>query len=219
MIVERWKIKNHVVEYIDETHTYLVDGVITPSVTQILQFIFPGKYGGVDRATLDNASRKGTLLHKIIEEYENNGKTQKINRQNTKGGHITQEFKNYIYLKKKFNFAPVQNEVPIIYEDEDGNVIFAGRLDMIALYEKKYCLIDLKRTYLLDVKYLRLQENLYWLAYQQCYEIKLDELRALHLRNENRAFKKIDINETEALEVIDKWRRRKNETNCTRKKP
>ena len=219
MKIETWKIKGHKVEYIDQTHTYIVDGIITPSVTQILKMVFPGKYDGVDKATLESASRKGTLLHSIIEEYENEGITPKITRQMAKGGHITQEFKNYIYLKKNFNYAPVQNEVPIIFEDPDGTVIFAGRLDMIALFENLYCIFDIKRTYFLDVKYLRLQLNLYRLAFQQCYGINIDRLYALYLRNENRALKKIEVNEAEALAVIEQWKRYKHEVNCKRKKP
>ena len=32
------------IEFIDEPHIYLVNGVITPSVSEILHFIFPNKY-------------------------------------------------------------------------------------------------------------------------------------------------------------------------------
>lgn len=211
MKIEKWNINGDILEYIDQTHTYIVNGVIVPSVTQILKVIFPGKYSGVDNSTLENASRKGTLLHSIIEEYENEGITQRINRNNAKGKHITQEFKNYLYLKNKFNFAPVQNEVPIIYKDRSGKVIFAGRLDMVILYEGVKCLADIKRTNSLDIRYLRLQLNLYRLAYQQCYKTPILGLYALHLRDNNRVFKQIEINEAEALKVIDIWKRRKYE--------
>ena len=34
--MESWEIKGRTLEYFDESHTYLVDGVIVPSVTQLL---------------------------------------------------------------------------------------------------------------------------------------------------------------------------------------
>lgn len=214
MKIEKWVINGRTLEYIEQTHTYIVDGVIVPSVTQILKTFFPAKYSGVNNGTLENASRKGTLLHGIIEEYETEGVTQRINRSRAKGKHITQEFKNYIYLKNKFNFAPVQNEIPIIYEDSNGHVLFAGRLDMVVLYDGVKCLVDIKRTNSLDIRYLRLQLNLYRLAYQKCYNTPILGLYALHLRDNNRAFRKIEINEAEALKALEIWKRRKHEGNC-----
>ena len=36
-MIESWEIAGGLLEYIDETHTYLYDGVILPSITQILK--------------------------------------------------------------------------------------------------------------------------------------------------------------------------------------
>ena len=36
------EIAGHTLEYIDDSHTYLVDGVIVPSITQILKLKFGG---------------------------------------------------------------------------------------------------------------------------------------------------------------------------------
>ena len=40
------------VEFIEEGHIYLVDGVIVPSVTQILHRVFPEKYEGIPKEVL-----------------------------------------------------------------------------------------------------------------------------------------------------------------------
>ena len=66
-------IKGHTLEYIDESHTYLCDGVIVPSVTQILKIKFGGKYKGVSKRTLERAAYKGTEVHKAIELYCKHG--------------------------------------------------------------------------------------------------------------------------------------------------
>ena len=34
--MEQWQINGGVLEYIDETHTYLYDGIVLPSITQLL---------------------------------------------------------------------------------------------------------------------------------------------------------------------------------------
>ena len=47
-----WYICGHILEYIDSTHTYLVDGVIVPSITQIMKLKFGNKYDGVDKDVL-----------------------------------------------------------------------------------------------------------------------------------------------------------------------
>ena len=67
--METWEIKGHVVEYIDESHTYLVDGIILPSITQILKVKFGNKYQGISKEVLDNAAAKGTRVHEAIEKW------------------------------------------------------------------------------------------------------------------------------------------------------
>ena len=47
--MERWEINGRTLEYDDESHIYLVDGIIVPSVTQILQVRFGNKYSKVDK--------------------------------------------------------------------------------------------------------------------------------------------------------------------------
>jgi len=36
-MVESWEIAGRTLEFIEETHTYIYDGVILPSITQILK--------------------------------------------------------------------------------------------------------------------------------------------------------------------------------------
>ena len=41
-------------EFDEKTHTYIKDGIILKSVTQILQELFPGKYDNVLTKILEN---------------------------------------------------------------------------------------------------------------------------------------------------------------------
>ena len=69
-MIESWEIAGGLLEYIDETHTYLYDGVILPSITQILKIKFGNKYNGVSKEVLQKASERGTMVHQAIEDYE-----------------------------------------------------------------------------------------------------------------------------------------------------
>ena len=66
------------IEFIEQQHIYLVDGVITPSVSQILHFIFPDKYKNVDKKILNRKAEYGTKIHESVELYENNIKTMTL---------------------------------------------------------------------------------------------------------------------------------------------
>lgn len=65
-MIETWEIAGGILEYIDETHTYIYDGVILPSITQMLKSKFGNKYNGVDKRVLKRAADKGTEVHKSI---------------------------------------------------------------------------------------------------------------------------------------------------------
>ena len=69
-MIESWNIAGGLLEYIDESHTYVYNGVILPSITQILKIKFGNKYDGVSENVLKRASDKGTAVHKAIEDYE-----------------------------------------------------------------------------------------------------------------------------------------------------
>ena len=55
------------IEFLEEPHLYLKDGILVKSVTQILQLIFPDKYKGIDKKILSKKADFGTKGHVIIE--------------------------------------------------------------------------------------------------------------------------------------------------------
>lgn len=54
------------IDFDEEFHVYRLNGKILPSVTQILD---DGEYQKVDEKILEYARKKGTLVHKEIQEY------------------------------------------------------------------------------------------------------------------------------------------------------
>lgn len=192
--MDTWSIKGHDVEYIDETHQYLIDGCIVPSITQILKIKFGKKYDGVPQEVLQRASELGTATHKAIEDYCKLGIDTDL-----------LELKNFKFLQKQFKFRVLDNEIPIIlfYKEKP---IACGRLDLVLEDDETGLMLgDIKRTSVLDKEYLGYQLNLYRLGYQQCYDKEIKGLKGVHLRNDVRKYVNIPINEDVALELIEEY--------------
>lgn len=186
-------IAGHTLEYIDDIHTYLVDGVIVPSVTQILKLKFGGKYDNVSRQTLQRAAEKGTEVHEAIENYCKNGKESDL-----------VEVRNFKFLQKQYGFKALDNEVPVILFKDD-EPIAAGRLDLVLEMDGKIGGGDIKRTSTLDKNYLGYQLNLYRIAYLQCYGVAWEFLKGVHLRENVRKFIDIPINEQLAWDLVEEY--------------
>ena len=165
-------INGRIVEYNDDTHQYFVDGKEVPSVTQLIGKLFPSEYQDVDPAVLARAAARGTELHAAIEDYEQHGLMSDL-----------PEFYNYLSIKSTHGFDVVDNE-KLIYVEDQGEIICAGRLDMVIRERHQLGLADIKRTYTLNTDKLKLQLNLYRIGYQQCYGETIHLLRGIHLRNQ-----------------------------------
>jgi len=191
--METVEIKGGVLEYIDDTHTYLYDGVVLPSITQLLKVKFGNKYNGIPKETLERASVQGTAVHKAIEDYEQNGIESEL-----------PELRNYKFLKRAYNFDCIANEVPVVLF-QDGEAVACGRLDLVLQEDNKIGLGDIKRTSTLDKTYLAYQLNLYRIAYQQCYGTQISFLRGLHLREDTRKYVTLPINENLVSEILNQY--------------
>ena len=70
------------IEFIEKEHIYLIDGIIVPSVTQLLKKLFPCKYENIPEKILEDKSIYGIELHKFIEiiEKKKPKRTKKVGR-------------------------------------------------------------------------------------------------------------------------------------------
>ena len=183
------ELNGHELEYIDESHTYLVDGVIVPSVTQLLGKKFGHKYDGINPEVLRKAAEKGTAVHNAIEEWCKHGMESDL-----------PELYNFRFLQRQYNFEVLANEVPVILFDNESPIA-CGRLDLVLKMGDETGLADIKRTSALDKEYLGYQLNIYRLAYQQTYGEDITFLRGVHLREDVRKFVNIPIKE----QLIWEW--------------
>ena len=186
-------LNGHTLEYFESDHLYLVDGVVVPSITQILKVRFGNKYDFVSRATLNRASEAGTQVHDAIQRLCENGEISDL-----------PEVRNFLFLKRQYGFEVLENETPVILFLND-EPISAGRLDMVIKMNDQIGGADIKRTSALDKEYLAYQLNLYRIAYRQCYGIEWEFLRGIHLRGDVRKFVKIPIDENSTWKLVHEY--------------
>ena len=172
--METYEIKGHTLEYIDDGHIYLFDGIIVPRVTQILKTRFGGMYSNVDQETLNKAAEAGTALHKAIEDYCRYGIDSDL-----------EEMRGFKWLQREYNFRVLENEVPLILFDGE-RPIAAGRCDMVIEHDGKIGGADIKRVSALNKEYVCCQLNLYNRAYFASYGVQWDFIWAIQLRGEKR---------------------------------
>lgn len=199
--METWLLQNKVVTYEDETHTYKVDGVIVPSITQVIASENPDQFKNVAPETLIRACVLGTAMHKAIEDYEMVGIDDPNNI----------ELRNYKFLKKVYGFEHRYSEIPILINYK--GYWFAGRLDEIIAINGKLGINDFKRQSILDQLKVGKQLNLYRLGVLQTYGWEIDFLRATQLKGDIRKFFEISINESLAYELLDKYIKLKEKEN------
>ena len=153
-------------EFVEEDHLYVLDGIIIPSVSQILHVIFKDKYKDVPENILRAKAQYGTTIHEYIERYENNEELPSLD-------YIQQaSFKQYLKIKEENRIEVLEQEQMIHYKDK-----YAGRFDMIAKVDNDIALCDIKTTAELDLEYLSWQLSLYAFAIGK----KFDKLYAIWL--------------------------------------
>ena len=181
-MIKTYEYENYTLEFDDETHRYIVNGIITPSVSKLLSLKFDD-YPNVPKAVLQAAADRGTEMHKAIEVYEKTGKESDL-----------QEFRNYLFLKKHFKIENIENELPVAYF-EDGLPVFAGTIDQVCRIDGVPAINDFKRVSAPNKEKIAYQVNLYRLAYNQTFGVEVKALSFMQLRESVRKFTQLPINE------------------------
>lgn len=191
--METFSIKGGTLEYFDETHTYLYDGLMLPSVTQILGVKYGNDYASVPPAVLDNAAKRGTAVHKAIENYNNSGYDDG-----------SEAVRNFRFLQKQYGFEVLDSELPIVIFNGDMPIA-CGRLDMTMLMDGETGIADIKTVSALNKDKIAYQLNLYRIGLMQSYGVDAKFLKIIHLRDGIRKVIDCPVNEGMTWELIDEY--------------
>ena len=185
-------INNHDVEFLEKEHIYLVDGIIVPSVTTIISKYYESPVK-VSQDVLELAGLLGTKMHESIEMYERYGTKSE-----------TKEFKNYLFLKEQLKFKNIENELIVLYEQDD-KVLYIGKLDQVIELNNQLGINDFKRVSTFNKEKVSMQLTLYAIAYEQTYKKKIDFISGTHLKEDKRKFYKLLRNDEKALNLVYKY--------------
>lgn len=163
-------------EFNEQTHTYKLNDKILPSVTQIInEVLFYNKYSSVSEDTLELAKKKGSLIHKEIEDYIKTGSTG-----------FTTELESFINIVNDKKLEHMKSEVKVHNEE------IAGTIDIVCKIGDKNVIIDTKTTSEFDKEYVSWQLSMYAYIIETYYNIPVDELYGMWLRDDKSKFVKVE---------------------------
>ena len=172
-------------EYDPSTHIGKYEGKVVPSVTQLLDILYPYSED-IPQERLKAKAEYGTKVHNAIEKintYFDNpfGFDHNIEVVREVGIGMSKalelnELVDYVSFLSAYKLQPFDYEELIFLLDEQGELICFGHYDCTFLSqgdigcfeETKLYLCDFKTTSLLDKRKVKLQENIYAVAYEQC---------------------------------------------------
>ena len=174
------------------SHIYTLDGVILPSVTQIMKPLSSHKYATVKEDVLKRAAERGKGVHAAIELHALAGIED-----------CEQEGQPYFDAYLKW----FHKEKPVIQKTESATwhktLMYAGTVDLIAEINGKRTLIDFKTTAALNDMLTTVQLEAYQRALQS-HGIAVEDKAILLLKRDGTyTFKRYPVNDIEAWRVFN----------------
>lgn len=114
--------------FFDKGHLYELNGEQVPSVSEIARFVSREVYGNVEQYTLDNASSRGTDVHKATEVLDKYNEVEC-------NPNIEPYIKAYIKFRKDYG---IKEYVAIEKSLASEKMRFAGTIDRIATITEQF---------------------------------------------------------------------------------
>lgn len=157
-----------------ELHTYEVDGMRVPSVTQIIKQAGLGTdYTAIPPDVLEKARRRGVAVHSICEAIDNGNDDP----------FLEPDYRGYATSYERFiqetGYKSEATEIKLHHP----KLYYAGCADMLGTIGGQRCVIDRKSTRMIDGTATSVQVAAYRGALMALYpETPIDAVMALHLR-------------------------------------
>jgi len=167
------------IEFIEDSHTYLYNGVIVPSVSEIMNPISVMHYENISKSRTDVAKVRGTAIHKATECID-------------KGEEYTidDKWKNHVLQYKKFLALRKPEILEIEMIVTDGT--YCGTLDRIYIINGETWMVDIKSSAVINEKLVKVQLAGYKKAQTKH---KIDRYGVLHLTSNNFKLKEVVPND------------------------
>lgn len=132
-------------EFEPTTHTYKLDGVDIPSVSEILRFCYREVYEEPDKFLMDQAADRGTRVHAAAQELDTKGCADA-------DPDIVQYVSAYVKFLKEHDVKWEMIEQPVAFSRFVGMTLetdipeYAGTIDRYGTLDGEPVLLDIKTT-------------------------------------------------------------------------
>lgn len=192
------------IEFFEDRHEYLVDGMATPSTTQLMHCMpeFSQMYRGVSNSVLMKKAKYGDGVHECIERV---GKGFDLPSDFNWKSYEGLAVKRYLQLAVEHDIHIDSSEQTICYMD-DGEPLVAGKYDLLGSVKGERSLIDIKTTAKYDPVYLKVQLSTYKVCLEQMTGNEIDKLYCLWLPKKGLG-RLLPVDAMETDKILEKLRR------------
>jgi len=154
--------------FFDEGHTYELDGVQIPSVSEVTRFLSREVYGDVQQFRLDHAAARGTKVHKLTEALDKYGEIEA-------DAESLPYIKAYLKFRQEHDVQWEEIEKPRFHPDG----LYAGTVDRMGTIDGRRGILDIKNSYRVHKPLYEAAQNLYRMTYDPG---TIEVLYILHLK-------------------------------------
>lgn len=167
------KIRN--LSFKEDTHSYFLDDMPIPSVSEIINPIYQKVYGNIDENTLNIAAERGTRIHRSIEFLS---KYNFYDIQNDISGYID-AYKKFRNTHKDWNI--IHSELQTYHKF----LIYGMTIDQVYETPKGLVICDIKTTKIAHPNAWSVQLSAYKSGFESQYK-KVIKIVALQLFNDGK---------------------------------
>lgn len=161
----------------EDNHEYRVDGVVYPSVSEVIRFISQETYSNIDQRTLDNAADRGSRVHRTCEVLDK-----------YRSAEYDDDLEPYIMAYHQFLKDHKPTWKGIETAKHHPGLLYAGTIDRYGEMDGESVIIDLKTVSTINKRLITPQLN----AYSMMFDTPPMAMYALHLTKDGE-YKLIDI--------------------------
>lgn len=154
--------------FYDKGHVYELDGVVIPSVSEVIRFLSREEYGDVNQYLLDNAAQRGTAVHKACEKIVKTGECEA-------GVDIAGYVRAFIKFCEDHECRFTDSETALACRQ------YAGTLDLCGLVDGRFSIVDIKTSYAVKKTLVKAQLNGYLRLWRENREASIEALHCLQL--------------------------------------
>ena len=153
--------------FTEDNHEYRVDGVVYPSVSEIMRFVSREVYDDTNQYAVDRAAERGAAVHKACEALDKYGRIE-----------CDEDIASYVTAYVKFLRERKPEWAEIEKSLHHPGLLYAGTLDRTGVMDGETVIVDIKTSYAVNKRLATIQLA----AYAMLTMHVPDKLYILHLK-------------------------------------